>query len=69
MITARVCSEAESKERIEAWYDYCITNRLIAYGEIPELTEEQIEAHCKEQLEKDCEKIRRKYECVNDLES
>ena len=24
-----------------AWYDYCIINRLIAYGEVPELTEEQ----------------------------
>ena len=35
-----------------AWYDYCITNRLIAYGEVPELTEEQIEAHCMEQLKK-----------------
>lgn len=45
-----------------AWYDYCITNRLIAYGEVPELTEEQIEARCKEQFEKDCEEIRRKYE-------
>lgn len=45
----------------QAWYDYCITNRLIAYGEVPELTEEQIEARCKEQLEKDCEEIRRKY--------
>lgn len=45
-----------------AWYDYCITNRLIAYGEVPELTEEQIEARCKEQLEKDVERLRRKYE-------
>lgn len=44
-----------------AWYDYYITNRLIAYGEVPELTEEQIEAHCKEQLEKDVERIRSKY--------
>ena len=35
-----------------AWYDYCIINRLIAYGEVPELTEEQIEAHCMEQLKK-----------------
>ena len=44
-----------------AWYDYYITNRLIAYGEVPELTEEQIEARCMEQLKKDCEEIRRKY--------
>ena len=35
-----------------AWYDYCIINRLIAYGEVPELTEEQIEARCMEQLKK-----------------
>lgn len=65
MITARVCSKAESIERMEAWYDYCITNRLIAYGEVPKLTEEQIEARCKEQLEKDCEEIRRKYESTD----
>lgn len=45
-----------------AWYDYCITNRLIAYGEVPELTEEQIEARCMEQLKKDCEELRRKYD-------
>lgn len=45
-----------------AWYDYCITNRLIAYGVVPKLTEEQIEARCKEQLEKDVERLRRKYE-------
>lgn len=51
----------KAKELEIAWYDYCITNRLIAYGEVPELTEEQIEVHCKEQLEKDCEDIRRKY--------
>lgn len=46
-------------EAEKAWYDYCITNHLIAYGEVPELTEEQIEAYCREQYEKDCEKIRR----------
>lgn len=48
-----------------AWYNYCITNRLIAYGEVPKLTEEQIEARCKEQYEKECEEIRRKYESIN----
>ena len=42
-----------------AWYDYCITNRLIAYGEVPELTEERIEARCMEQLKKDWEELRR----------
>lgn len=51
----------KAKELEIAWYDYCITNRLIAYGEVPELTEEQIEARCKEQLEKDVERIRSKY--------
>ena len=59
----------KAKELEIAWYDYCITNRLIAYGEVPELTEEQIEARCKEQLKKDVERIRSKYECTNDLES
>lgn len=43
----------------KAWYDYCITNRLIAYGEVPELTEEQVEAFCKERLEKDWKEIKR----------
>lgn len=51
----------KAKELEIAWYDYCITNRLIAYGEVPELTEEQIEARCKEQLKKDVERIRSKY--------
>ena len=45
-----------------ALYDYYITNRLIAYGEVPELTEEQIEARCMEQLKKDWEELRRKYD-------
>lgn len=47
----------KSQELQEAWYNYCITNRLIAYGEVPELTEDQIEARCKEQYEKDIEYI------------
>lgn len=48
-----------------AWYDYCFTNRLIAYGENPSMTEEQIEAYCKAQLRKDWKEIRRKYESTN----
>lgn len=52
----------KEKEFQVAWYDYCITNRLIAYGEVPELTEEQIEARCMEQLKKDLEELRRKYD-------
>lgn len=52
----------KEKEFQVAWYDYCITNRLIAYGEVPELTKEQIEARCMEQFKKDCEEIRRKYD-------
>ena len=52
----------KEKEFQAAWYDYCITNRLIAYGEVPELTEEQIEARCMEQLKKDLEELRRKYD-------
>ena len=55
----------KEKEFQAAWYDYCMTNRLIAYGEVPELTEEQIEARCKEQLEKDVERIRSKYESID----
>lgn len=52
----------KEKEFQVAWYDYCITNRLIAYGEVPELTKEQIEARCMEQFKKDVERIRSKYE-------
>lgn len=52
----------KEREFQAAWYDYYITNRLIAYGEVPELTKEQIEARCMEQLKKDCEEIRRKYD-------
>ena len=55
----------KEKEYQQAWNDYCMTNRLIAYGEVPELTEEQIEARCKEQLEKDWEALRRKYESIS----
>lgn len=55
----------KGKELETAWYDYCITNRLIAYGEVPKLTEEQIEARSKEQLEKDVERIRSKYESIS----
>ena len=48
----------DKKQRLQiAWYDYCITNRIIAYGEVPELTVDQIEARCKEQYEKDCKEI------------
>lgn len=55
-------SDLERAKELEmAWYDYCVTNRIIAYGEVPELTEEQIEAHCKEQYEKDIKRIRSKY--------
>lgn len=54
-------SDLERAKELEmAWYDYCVTNRIIAYGEVPELTEEQIEAHCKEQYEKDIKRIRSK---------
>ena len=56
---------AEAKELEKAWYDYCVANRLIAYGEVPSLTEEEIEARCKAQFEKDCEEIRRKYEGID----
>ena len=52
----------KEREFRAAWYDYYITNRLIAYGEVPELTKEQIEARCMEQLKKDCEELRRKYD-------
>ena len=55
----------KEKEFQVAWYDYCMTNCLITYGEVPKLTEEQIEARCKEQLEKDVERIRSKYESID----
>ena len=39
-----------------------ISRALVEFGEVPELTKEQIEARCMEQLKKDCEEIRRKYD-------
>lgn len=56
---------AKAKELEQVWYDYCITNRLIAYGEVPELSDEEVEERCRKQYEKDCEKIRRKYESTD----
>ena len=50
----------KEKEFQVAWYDYCITNCLIAYGEVPELTEEQIEARCMEQLKKRLGRVKEK---------
>lgn len=45
----------------EAWIDYCVTNRLIAYGEVPPLKEEEVEARCKKQYEEDCKRIDEEY--------
>lgn len=51
----------------EAWFDYCFTNRIIAYGEVPPLSKEEIEERCKKQYEEDCRKIEEEYEtCQED---
>lgn len=52
----------KSRELWEAYYDYCVTNRIIAFGEVPSLNKEEVEKRCREQYEKDVERIRRKYE-------
>ncbi len=49
--------QSRSMKLQEAWYDYCITNRIIAYGEVPPLSEEEIEEHCKKQMEEDIKRI------------
>lgn len=55
-----------SRKFQEAWYDYCITNRLIAYGEVPPLSEEEIEERCKKQLEEDVKRIKEEYKTCQD---
>lgn len=52
---------SKSLELQGAWYDYCLENRLIAYGEVPELLDEEIEERCRKQYEADITRIRRKY--------
>lgn len=58
-------SKQYAEELRKAWYDYCITDRLIAYGDPDNLTEEEIEKRCRKQYEKKCEKLRRKYESIS----
>lgn len=44
-----------------AWYNYYLNNRLITYGEVPELSDEEVEERCRKQYEADVARIRRKY--------
>lgn len=63
-IICRKVSQEEKEELDLAWYDYCITNRLIAYGEVNVITpavEEAVEKRCKDLYEKEIKRIRRKY--------
>ena len=81
-MTVRQCSKEEKAERDQAVADYYLNNRLIAYGEIPdsvpedlppevreEIISQRVEVFCLNHYKKDMERIRRKYECTNDLES
>ena len=81
-MTVRRCSKEEKAERDKTIVDYYIHNRLIAYGEIPdyvpenlprevreEIISQRVESFCLKLYKKDMERIRRKYECANDLES
>ena len=73
--TVRPCCKAEKEERDIAVYDYYITNRLIAYGEVPDSVPEnlprdvreemiriKIEEFCLKRYREDIERIRRKYD-------
>ena len=73
-ILCRSCSKQEKEERDKAIVDYYIDNRLIAYGEIHEdlpeaVVQERVESFCLRMYKQDMERIRRKYECTDDLES
>ena len=72
--TIRPCCKAEKEERDIAICDYYITNRLIAYGEVPdsvpdnlpkdvreEMIRIKIEEFCLKLYREDIERIRRKY--------
>lgn len=74
----RQCSKEEKAERDNAVYDYYVTNRLIACGEVPdsvpenlpkEVREEmirlKIEEFCLKLYREDMERIRRKYESTD----
>lgn len=76
--TVRLCCKAEKEERDIAVYDYYITNRLIAYGEVPdsvpdtlpkevreEIIRQRVEVFCLKHYKKDMERIRRKYESTD----
>ena len=39
--------QSRSMKLQEAWLDYCLTNRIIAYGEVPPISEEEIEERCR----------------------
>lgn len=73
--TVRPCCKAESEERIAAICDYYVTNRRIAYGQVPDSVPENIpkdvreemirvkvEEFCLKRYREDMERIRRKYE-------
>ena len=77
-MTVRHCSKEEKAERDKAVVDYYLTNRLIAYGEIPdsvpenlpkevreEVIRQRVEVFCLKLYKKDIERIRRKYESTN----
>ena len=72
--TVRHCSKEEKAERDNAIVDYYLTNRLIAYGEVPDSVPEDIpkdvreemirvkvEEFCLKHYREDMERIRRKY--------
>ena len=65
--TVRSCCKQEKEERDKAIFDYCYTNRLIAYGDIHEdlpevVIQEKVESFCLKMYRQDMERIRRKYE-------
>lgn len=74
IVPCRVCSKEEKAECDQAIIDYYLNNRLIAYGDIHEdlpeaVVQERVESFCLKMYKQDMERIRRRYECINDLES
>lgn len=68
----------QSRAKIEfdkAWIDYCTTNRLIAYGELPDEkvdsmsaleAEQYAEKRAKQMYDEDIKRIKKKYGLIED---
>lgn len=60
----------KSKDLYEAWINYCVSNRLIAYGELEgdepeEFIEWHIEKRAYEMYTQEVEEVNKKYESID----